>query len=198
MCPPHPCGASPAVAGHENPPFRRDTKRPLRGLHESHGNMTIRTSLFQLFNLAFRVRVRPKADFVSREAGFRVRRKRRRCGASQGHGMAAAMLAWVGAVPGQQNRQLAVRRDGGFRGRAPAPPKTARRGRLAPPPRCARRRAKLFNHHQRSCTKSRKSQRRKSGGVHPAEEDALVLRSGAAQNFHGRLREAKGLCEGFD
>jgi len=36
MCPPHPCGASPAVAGHESPPFRRDTKRPLRGLHESH------------------------------------------------------------------------------------------------------------------------------------------------------------------
>ena len=46
-----------------------------------------------------------KADFVSREAGFRVRRKRRRCGASQGHGMAADMLAWVGAVPGPQDRQ---------------------------------------------------------------------------------------------
>jgi len=44
----------------------------LRGRHKSHGNMTIRPSLFQLFNLAtfqlfnlaFRVRVRPKADFV--------------------------------------------------------------------------------------------------------------------------------------
>ena len=44
--------AYPAVAGHESPPFRRDTKRPLRGLHESHGNMTIRPSLFQLFNLS--------------------------------------------------------------------------------------------------------------------------------------------------
>ena len=91
MCPSHPCGASPAVAGHESPPFRRDTKRPLRGLHESHGNMTIRPSLFQLFtfqlfNLAFRVRVRPKADFVSREAGFRVRRKRRRCSHRKGMG----------------------------------------------------------------------------------------------------------------
>jgi hypothetical protein len=49
-------------------------------------------------------RVRPKAGLVSREAGFRVHRKRRRCSASQGQGMAAAMLAWGGAVPGPRGR----------------------------------------------------------------------------------------------
>ena len=62
-------------------------------------------SPFNLSTFQPRFRVRPKADFVSREAGFRVRRKWRRCCASQGHGMAAAMLAWVGAVPGPQDRQ---------------------------------------------------------------------------------------------
>ena len=49
--------------------------------------------------------------FVQAEGRFRVPRsgvscppRRWRCGASQGHGMAAAMLAWDGAVPGPQDR----------------------------------------------------------------------------------------------
>ena len=44
MCPPNPCGTSPAVAGHESPPFRRDTKRPLRGLQKVTKGMALRAT----------------------------------------------------------------------------------------------------------------------------------------------------------
>ena len=124
-----PPSVRPIPAGHTQPSpdtkacrsgrTRKDRSRSAQKSRK-YDHPTIALSTFQPLNFAFRVRVRPKADFVSREAGFRARRKRRRCAASQGHGMAAAMLAWDGAVHGQQDR-MAVRRDGGFRGRALAP-----------------------------------------------------------------------------
>ena len=110
----------PAVpAGHEKTAARSARKS------RKYDHPAIALSTFQPFNCStFQPCVpcscRPKADFVSREAGFRVHRKRRRC--SHRKGMGWRRPCSHGSAQSLSRRTaMAVRRDGGFRGRALAP-----------------------------------------------------------------------------